>query len=587
MKKKVIALIAMLLVVSMLLPACKKDGEGNETTDPDETVETTDGAENKTETYIVTDAEGAENVFEILATVESDGVEYFALTPYVEDNGDEADSDKVYTVYRADKDEDGNTVLTEVVDEDELGKVTDLFDKLDISLGNGQETTVDQSTADPETTVSPEQDTTQVPDTTKAPETTKVPETTKTPESTQGSLTGGGSIDIGIIQGGNTVTTTAPPETKPQPNVNTNTVVPLEYVTTNSGKLLVHTISDRTTNRTDDNSTNLAFVPLKDPNAKADMTAEQNRQKVNLASVRPGAIYNGVLIGYDDYLFYKDTLNDFEGNGVLSTSLYNKAVADLKARNDWVEANGMKFYFVIAPNKNTVYPDYMPESYTLASYRRYDQFVELLGDAGITAVDLRETMANAIKANPQENLYYKYDTHWNNHAGYHAYRTTMDLIDGDFPNVVIHDRSEYQINYAETYMKDLCWYTGNYDRITDYGPVYTLKSEKTAKLTWKSDAVKYGQYQFSYVDSQGYSDRLVYFQYTNEYNKNAPNIYVMRDSYSIAMVPFMKDSFYKSTFNWTWSFSESEIKKAEADVVMVVVAERNLRNYVNNKAVSD
>ena len=95
------------------------------------------------------------------------------------------------------------------------------------------------------------------------------------------------------------------------------------------------------------------------------------------------------------------------------------------------------------------------------------------------------------------------------------------------------------------------------------------------------------QYQFSYIDSQGYTDRLVYFQYINDSNVNAPNIYVMRDSYSIALVPFMKDSFYKSTYNWTWSFSKEDILNSEADVVMVVVAERNLRNYVNNKAVSD
>jgi hypothetical protein len=83
------------------------------------------------------------------------------------------------------------------------------------------------------------------------------------------------------------------------------------------------------------------------------------------------------------------------------------------------------------------------------------------------------------------------------------------------------------------------------------------------------------------------TDKLYHFTYTNEYNTNAPNIYIMRDSYSIAMVPFLKDSFYKSTYNWTFSFSESEVENADADIIMVIVAERNLRNYVNNKAVSD
>ena len=53
------------------------------------------------------------------------------------------------------------------------------------------------------------------------------------------------------------------------------------------------------------------------------------------------------------------------------------------------------------------------------------------------------------------------------------------------------------------------------------------------------------------------------------------------------MTAFLKDSFYKSTYNWTFAFDEAEIEKAEADVILVIVSERNLRSYVNNKPVVD
>ena len=39
--------------------------------------------------------------------------------------------------------------------------------------------------------------------------------------------------------------------------------------------------------------------------------------------------------------------------------------------------------------------------------------------------------------------------------------------------------------------------------------------------------------------------------------------------------------------NWTFAFDEAEIEKAEADVILVIVSERNLRSYVNNKPVVD
>ncbi len=642
MSKKTTALIAMLLVVSLILPSCAKGGDEEttiketeaEVTEPVETPdeetteapveETTEGdTEPTVETMILTDLDGTEKVYQIIASAEIEGVKYVALLEAsLED--EELDA-KDAQIYRVELNGDEESFIL-VEDPDELDKAG-----AEMLIGDveTEDTAVDKTTDSTETTASPETNgggsvNIDISISGGGDKNTSKNEETKKPAGDKDAVTEQGNAGTADpdkkdpVDGtqNNEVTTkpsvdvSAPEETTVSPGTSEkpaetttpannqteaatettyplDTVIPLEFVTTLSGKVLVHTISDRTTNKTDDNSNTLAFIPMKDKNAVVNWNATQNQQKVNLATVRPGAMLYGVLVGYDNYLFYKDTLNDFIGVGELNSALYDKAVKDLKARNDWVEANGKKFYFVIAPNKNSVYPDYMPEGYTLAEYRRYDQFVKLLEEAGITAVDLRETMTNAVKANPQENLYYKYDTHWNNHAGYHAYRRTMDLIDDDFPTVVIHDRSEYQINYAETYMKDLCWYTGNYDRVVDYGPVYTLKSGSQAKLTWKDSAVKYGQYEFSHIDEQGYSDRLVYFQYTNEANAGAPNIYVMRDSYSIALVPFMKDSFYKSTFNWTWNFDKSDITESEADIVMVIVAERNLRNYVNNKAVVD
>ena len=121
------------------------------------------------------------------------------------------------------------------------------------------------------------------------------------------------------------------------------------------------------------------------------------------------------------------------------------------------------------------------------------------------------------------------------------------------------------------------------DALLEYtSSVYFVSEDKQGRVRIPDALV-----EFAHIEKDGYSDKLYYYQYTNDYNKSAPNIYIMRDSYSIAMVPFLKDSFYKSTYNWTFEFSKSAIQKAEADIIMVIVAERNLRNYVNNQAVND
>ena len=292
-------------------------------------------------------------------------------------------------------------------------------------------------------------------------------------------------------------------------------------------------------------------------------------------------------------MFYEDTKEDFDGSSVLNGSIYKRAKEMLESSQAWAESHDMKFYIVIAPNKNTVYPDYMPEGYKMASYRRYDQFVDLINDSGITAVDLRDAMSQSVQANPQMNLYYKYDTHWNNHAGYIAYETTMNMIRKDFPKAVLHKRSEYQINYAETYMKDQAYYLGQYSYYKDYGPVYTLKSDKTASLVNFEPRQGWGQFAFAYDcktgKDKGFSDKLYWLQYRNAHNADAPNAYILRDSYSIAMIPFFKDSFNVSTYNWTFSLNscKREILEYDTDVIIAIIAERNLKNYVNQKEVTD
>ena len=465
-----------------------------------------------------------------------------------------------------------------------------------------KETTKKEETTEVDTTV---EDTT-APDTTAdttAAITTQTPPSTTAPvvttPVTDGNSSGGGGLGISGTGGGSGSGSTTPPVggtasgDVPVPQKASTKDAFATYITTKSGKKLIHTYSDRAIDAGEDNSTTYTFIPFLSTTTFPKADGEYNNASAMIKDIRPGLIWNHVMVGYDGYMFYEDTKEDFLGTSVLNGSVYNKAKTMLESSQRWAQQHGMKFYIVIAPNKNTVYPDYMPDGYSIASYRRYDQFVKLINDAGITAVDLRGAMAQYVQASPQKNLYYKYDTHWNNHAGFIAYQETMKMIKKDFPNAVIHQKSEYQINYAETYMKDQAYYLGQYSYYKDYGPIYTLKSEKTAKLVDYDPVQGWGQFAFAYEvtsgNNKGFSDKLKWLQYRNDYNKDAPNAYILRDSYSIAMIPFFKDSFHLSTYNWTWSLDrcKDEILQYDTDVIIAIIAERNLKNYVNQKEVTD
>ena len=464
-----------------------------------------------------------------------------------------------------------------------------------------KDTTAEDTTEEVTTEVTTEETTKAAETTKKADVTTKAPAVTTQPQQPQQqSQSGGGSLSVGGSTSGGQWQ-----ETYVVNNgvLNGNVACPVaastkdafngaQYILTKSGKKLVHTYSDRAV-ISEDNSTARAYMPMQSTTVFPKADESYNTPQALLKDLKPGFSSDGVLVGYDGYMFYQDTINDFIGEGFLHDEIYNRAVKLLSSYSDFAKKHGMKFYFVIAPNKNSVYPDYMPDGYTMASYRRYDQFVDIVNKSGITAVDLRGAMTAEAKAHPAQNLYYKYDTHWNNHAGYVAYQTTMNLVRKDYPNAILHARNEYQVNYCETYMKDQAFYLGYYSHFKDYGPVYTLKSGRSAKLVNFQPREGWGQFAFAYDCTsgadKGYSDKLYYYKYRNEYNTSAPNAYILRDSYSIAMAPFLKDSFYESTYNWTFNFeaTQSDILASKADVVIMIVAERNLRNMVNNKAVND
>ena len=79
----------------------------------------------ESEIYTLTDDNGVESDFELIGTVELEGVTYYALIPYIEDEDAEVEE---YIVLRGEKDENGEDILVSIDDDDEFDRVADIFD---------------------------------------------------------------------------------------------------------------------------------------------------------------------------------------------------------------------------------------------------------------------------------------------------------------------------------------------------------------------------------------------------------------------------------------------------------------------------
>ncbi len=329
-------------------------------------------------------------------------------------------------------------------------------------------------------------------------------------------------------------------------------------------------------------------IPIRRTDDWVDWDAGYNDPKVKLTDIVEGLISHDVYVGGDGWLFYTDSISDYLGDNLYSDAMLRRIAKQTQDRADWCEENGMTFYFMIAPNKNTVYPDKMMRSMQEGEQKRIDQVYDYLrANTTVKCIDVRDALAAERAANPDVDLYYPLDTHWNNHGAFIAYRAMMDVIQKDFPTARKYSREEYRIDYFDAHFKDCAYYLGYYDTLTNEGPVYTKLDGKTGHVTWHDRSGEFGQFVHAYMDEDGYQESCYNMGYANDHIPDAPSLYIVRDSFFMAMSTFLRDSFSEVTSTWTTDFPNGDILKKDPDIVIFEVIEAKMDSVFGSKTFRD
>ena len=328
----------------------------------------------------------------------------------------------------------------------------------------------------------------------------------------------------------------------------------------------------------DEGTVEVKPTPIRRTDDWVDMDADYNQPKVDLTEIVEGLIARDVYVGRGGWMFYTDSINNFLGTDLYSSTMLKRIANMLQKRSDWCEENGITFYFMIAPNKNTIYPEKMMSSMKQGEEKRIDQVYDYLAaNTTVKTIDVRDALTAEKNANPEVDLYYPLDTHWNNHGGFIAYQTVMDTIRKDFPTAVKHEKDEYRIDYFDSHFKDCAYYLGYYDLMKNEGPVYTMLSGKTGKVEWHDGSGEFGQFVHAYVDPEtGYRESCYNMGYVNEYAPDAPSLYIIRDSFFMAMSTFLRDSFSEVTSTWRTDFPTNNILKEDPDILIFECVEAQM-----------
>lgn len=145
------------------------------------------------------------------------------------------------------------------------------------------------------------------------------------------------------------------------------------------------------------------------------------------------------VIGKEGWLYFdnRNSLLDAAGKVDLDQILINRGVDSFYKNWQLLKSKNIKYLLVIAPDKSSVYPEFLPNYIKPVSARRIDKFINALTAKypDFPILDLRPIMLEAKK---HEVVYHQTDTHWNRRGSHWGYVEIMNKL-----GIKPYPRSQY------------------------------------------------------------------------------------------------------------------------------------------------
>jgi hypothetical protein len=149
---------------------------------------------------------------------------------------------------------------------------------------------------------------------------------------------------------------------------------------------------------------------------------------------------SSMLIGRDGWFFWNKHMlsEDFRGQHPMSASDMAIFLEGMRSKEEWLAERGIRYLLVIAPEKQTIYPEYLPEYLQQNKGRtRFDQIRASIakGYPGLDPLVFLDLKDALLKQKKQHQIYYRTDTHWNFRGGLLCYEEMAKRLSSWFPDI--------------------------------------------------------------------------------------------------------------------------------------------------------
>lgn len=273
-------------------------------------------------------------------------------------------------------------------------------------------------------------------------------------------------------------------------------------------------------------------------------------------------VFHDTLVGPNGWLVYATarSMDRFQNARPLTEmdlAAYMKSLLEFQSL---VEANGAKLFFVVAPYKNTVYPEYVPaEIQKIGAESQTDQILNYLArHSSIQVIDLRPSMFQAKRS---AQIYYSTDTHWNDLGGFYAYQSILDALKPTFPQLSPRSISDFKVSTQPPKVMDLSFIIGSESLAEERVQLTPLfkKTSSADTLTLPSGR------QITFARNQ---------------NPNLPVALFFHDSFLYSVMPFLSEhvsrAFYVDMQAGNDMLPRVWVEQVQPDVVVIVLNEHFL-----------
>lgn len=254
-----------------------------------------------------------------------------------------------------------------------------------------------------------------------------------------------------------------------------------------------------------------------------------------------------VILGKDGWLFYKSTLDDYQGQDLLSDREIFAAAHCLALMQEYAQSKDVSFLFTVAPNKNTLYPEAMPGRYLRSDAPGdLERLTEALRQEGVAYADLTA----AFRAEDAV-LYQRLDSHWSNLGAALAHDTILDALGKDAARFYQPER----FTAVQDFEADL------------YRMLYPAGTEKDVQFYPNRTA------QFSYLQPiRSVEDQTI----RTVCGGQDGTLLMFRDSFGNTLHTFIAESFGAACFSRAMPYDLSLLDSEGADTLVIEIVERNL-----------